>query len=199
MTSRAKLVMFVAAAALALGFAYLHWLSRGVMHQEDSRPDEQARAQLTEAALLAGSRATHKVNLYFPSNEDGSLVEETRSIAWSVNDADRVRSVLLALIEGSRSGRARPLPASADVRAVFLASDGTAYLDFSSNAIGLSASGIGSETLAAYSIVDSLAANVPAVKRVRFLIQGQEVETLDGHVDLTAAFAPDSNLAIAQP
>src|SRR5438477_1748029 len=194
MTSRAKLVMFVTACALALGFAYLHWLSRGVMNQAGTRPEVETRAQLTEAALLAGSRSTHQVNLYFPSDEDGSLVEETRSIAWSANDADRIRSVLLALIEGSRSGRARSLPASADVRAVFLASDGTAYLDFSNNAIGLPAPGIGSETLAVYSIVDSLATNVPAVTQVRFLIQGQEVETLDGHVDLTAAFAPDPNL-----
>lgn len=199
MTSRAKLVMFVAASALAIGFAYLHWLSRGVMIREAARPDEQARAQLTEAALLAGSRAARQVNLYFPSDEDGSLVEETRSIAWSDNDADRIRAVLLALIEGSRSGRARSLPASADVRAVFLASDGTAYLDFSNNAIGLEAPGIGSETLAVYSIVDSLAANISAVKQVRFLIQGQEVETLDGHVDLTAAFQPDPNLEAAKP
>lgn len=199
MTSRAKLVMFVAAAALALGLAYLNWLGRGVSNQPSTRPDEQARAQLTEAALLAGNRATHSVRLYFPSEEDGSLFEETRSIAWSDSDADRIRFVVLALIEGSRAGRTRPLPASTDVRAVFLAPDGTAYLDFSNSALGLFAPGIGSERLAVYSVVDTLAANIPAVKQVRFLIQGQEVETLNGHVDLTAAFSPDPNLAPVAP
>jgi sporulation and spore germination protein len=199
MTSRAKLVMFVAAAALALGLAYLHWLGRGVSNQPSARPDEQARAQLTEAALLAGAGTTHSVKLYFPSEEDGSLIEESRLIAWSDSDADRIRFVVLALIEGSRAGRTRPLPASTDVRAVFLARDGTAYLDFSNSALGLFAPGIGSETLAVYSVVDSLAANIPAVKQVRFLIQGQEVETLNGHVDLTAAFSPDPNLAPVAP
>jgi hypothetical protein len=29
------------------------------------------------------------------------------------------------------------------------------------------------------------------VKKVKLLIQGQEVETLDGHADLTGAFVPD--------
>ena len=199
MTSRAKLVMFVATAVLALGFIYLHWLGRGVSNQPAARPEAQARAQLTEAALLAGSRTAHSVNLYFPSEEDGNLVVETRSIAWSDNDADRIRYVLLALIAGSQASRTRPLPASTDVRAVFLAPDGTAYLDFSNSALGLFAPGIGSETLAVYSVVDSLTANIPAVKQVRFLIQGQEVETLDGHVDTTAAFTPDPSLASKAP
>ena len=199
MTSRAKLVMFVTAAALALGFAYFHWLSRGVLNEPAPRPEEQARAQLTEAALLSGGRTAHKANLYFPSDEDGSLVEEARLIAWPDSDADRIRSVLLALVAGSSSGRPRSLTASAEVRGVFLATDGTAYLDFSNSAVGLFAPGIGSETLAVYSIVDTLAATIPAVKRVRFLIQGQEAETLDGHVDLTSAFAPDPNLAPTRP
>jgi hypothetical protein len=41
--------------------------------------------------------------------------------------------------------------------------------------------------------------NIPSVKRVKFLIQGQEVETLDGHVDLTEAFVPDTNLKPSTP
>jgi hypothetical protein len=51
--------------------------------------------------------------------------------------------------------------------------------------------GIQSETLAIYSIVNSITVNIPSVEQVQFLIQGQKVETLDGHADLTAAYAPD--------
>ena len=58
--------------------------------------------------------------------------------------------------------------------------------------------GIASETLAIYSVVDSLAANLPEVKRVQFLVQGQEVDTLDGHADLTSPYAPDPSW-IASP
>jgi hypothetical protein len=77
------------------------------------------------------------------------------------------------------------------VRAVFLAADGTAYIDLSNDMLSDFEPGIQSETLAIYSIVNSLAINIPSVKRAQFLIQGQQVETLDGHADLTAAFVPD--------
>jgi hypothetical protein len=83
------------------------------------------------------------------------------------------------------------LPPATELRAAFLMPDGTLYLDLSSNALALFEPGIQSETLAIYSIVNSLAENVPAVKKVKLLIQGQEVETLDGHADLGGDYVPD--------
>ena len=65
----------------------------------------------------------------------------------------------------------------------------------SSSALSGFLPGIESETLAIYSIVDSLAVNVPAVKKVKILVQGQEAETLDGHADLTGEFSPDLSRA----
>ena len=73
----------------------------------------------------------------------------------------------------------------------FIATDGTAYVDLSNDFLSDFDPGIQTETLAIYSIVNSITVNIPSVKRVQFLIQGQEVETLDGHADLTAAFTPD--------
>ena len=99
----------------------------------------------------------------------------------------------------------RPLPASTNVRGVFLVSDGTAYVDFANDVLSGPAPGTGNtgppsgltpgiatETLAIYSVVNSITANVPSVKKVQFLIQGQEAETLDGHADLTGPYAPDA-------
>ena len=112
-------------------------------------------------------------------------------MTMAANDTDRIRQIVLALIAGSTQGGDRPLPPSADLRAVFLTPEGTAYLDLSSSALSGFLPGIESETLAIYSIVNSLAANVPSVRKVRILVQGQEAETLDGHADLTGEFAPD--------
>jgi hypothetical protein len=80
-----------------------------------------------------------------------------------------------------------------------MAADGTAYVDLSNDSLGDFEPGIQSETLAIYSIVNSIISNLPSVKRVQFLIQGQEVETLDGHADLTAAFTPDLTLVKSTP
>ena len=73
------------------------------------------------------------------------------------------------------------------MRAVFLTADGTAYLDLSSEVQSIASPGIREETLAVYSIVNSIAANIPSVKSLKILIQGQEVETLNGHVDVSYA------------
>ena len=110
-----------------------------------------------------------------------------------------MRQVVLALAEGSHQGYGRVLPASTTVRAVFLAPDGTAFVDLSNDIQSDFEPGIESETLAIYSMVDSITANIPAVKRVQFLIQGQQVETLDGHADLTAAFTPDPTRINSNP
>ncbi len=67
-------------------------------------------------------------------------------------------------------------------------------MDFSSGALGLFDPGITSETLAVYSLVDSISANIPTAKRVKFLVEGHEVDTLNGHVDLTQAYVPDPNV-----
>jgi len=192
MTRRAGLIaLVILLIVLGGGFLYLRVLTRRAKLESPQRGEEGARTQLREAALQSNTGALQTITLYFPSDEDGLLQSESRQIAWATTDTDRIRQVLLALIEGSYKGLRRPMPPSTELRAAFLTPDGTAYLDFSSNAVSLFSPGIQSETLAIYSIVNSLAANVPSVHAVKFLVQGQEVETLNGHADLGETFAPD--------
>ncbi|MHB8653726.1 MAG: GerMN domain-containing protein [Terriglobia bacterium] len=192
MTRRAGVIaLAILLAVLAAGFVYLHLLTRRAKLEAPQHGEEVARTQLREAALQSPTGPTQNITLYFPSDDEGLLVPETRQISWATNDTDRIHQVLLALIDGSYQGLRRPLPPSTELRAAFLSSDGTAYLDFSSSALALFTPGIQSETLAVYSIVNSLAANIPSVKKVRILVQGQEVETLNGHADLGEDYAPD--------
>jgi Sporulation and spore germination len=197
MTLRAKLVTLVVMAVVAVAILYLHILKQRMAIQSTQRSEAGARARLKEAALQPQAGPTTTVTLYFPSTDRGALIEETRQMTLAASNQDRIRQVLLALMEGSQQGQSRPLPPSTDVRGVFLTPDGTAYLDLASSALNVFQPGIESETLAVYSIVDSICADVPVVKRVKFLIQGQEVDTLEGHVDLTSAFVPSQ--ALGQP
>ena len=194
MTRRAGVfALAILLAILAAGFVYLHLLTRRAKLETPQHGEEVARTQLREAALQSPTGPTQDITLYFPSDDEGLLIPETRQIAWATNDTDRIHQVLLALIDGSHQGLRRPLPPATELRAAFLASDGTAYLDFSSGALALFTPGIQSETLAVYSIVNSLAVNIPSVKKVRILVQGQEVETLNGHADLGQDYAPDTS------
>lgn len=191
MSRRAKIVMLIVLAVVAAGIFYLRVLARRIFVETPLRVEQEARTKLSQVALQSKTGSTQTVMLYFPSYDQGVLAGEARQISWAPDDVDRIREVLLALIEGSHEGHVRAVSPSTTIRAVFLTPDGTAYLDLSSDALSGLAPGIASETLAVYSIVDSVGANIPAVKRVKITVQGQEADTLDGHADLTDYFVPD--------
>ena len=193
MTRGTKILMLILAGVLVAGAIYLRVLTRRMTSQPPEHGEEVARTRLSEAALQASAGPTQTAKFYFPSYEQGTLVAEQRAMTWAESDTDRMRQVLLAQIEGSQQGASRALPSTAVIRAVFLAADGTAYLDFSNQTLADFKPGIASECLAVYAIVDSLAANIPAVKRVKILVEGREVDTLDGHIDLTGVFVPALN------
>jgi len=76
--------------------------------------------------------------------------------------------------------------------------DGNAYADFSEDLMGVATGGSSDEILTVYAIVDSLAANVPEIRRVGILVAGRERETL-GHLDLRRPLPPDLTLVAAAP
>jgi hypothetical protein len=191
LTVRAKVLLLILLVALGVGGFYLRSLARRVFHEPTQRAEEAARAKLKQIALQPSNGTTQTATLYFPALNEGKILPEGRPITWAQTDADRVRQVVLALAEGSHEGYGRVISPSTTLRAVFIAADGTAYVDLSNDFLVDFTPGIQTETLAIYSIVNSITVNIPSVKRVQFLIQGQEVETLDGHADLTAAFTPD--------
>lgn len=191
MSRRRKIFIVAMLALLVAGSFYLRTLVHRTTGEKASQENEAVRARLKEIALQSPHAKTQDVTLYFPSLDRRELVPEKRPMVLAESDTDRIRQILLALIEGSHQGSNPVLPPSTEVRAVFLTSDGTAYIDFSSDIRTDFNPGIASETLAVYSIVDSLSANIPSVRRVKILIQGKEVQTLDGHVDLTNFFIPD--------
>ena len=191
MTLRGKILLLILLVALGAGGFYLRSLAKRVFLEPTPRAEEAARAKLSQFALQPNNGTTQLATLYFPALNEGKIMPESRSVTWAQSDADRVRQIVLALAEGSHQGYGRVFPASTTVRALFLAADGTAYVDLSNDILSDFEPGIQTETLAIYSVVNSITINISSVKRVQFLIQGQQVETLDGHADLSAAFTPD--------
>lgn len=191
MSTRAKILSLALFVVLVGSAFYLRVLTRRIFFRPPAEHSEEvARTRLAEATLQSAATPQQTATLYFPSFEEGALLEEKRPISWADSETDRIRQVLLALIEGSHHGAEPVLPPSASIRAVFLAPDGTAYLDFAGPTLASLHSGIASESLAVYAMVNSLAANIPAVKKVKIVVQGQQVETLGGHADLSESYAP---------
>lgn len=150
--------------------------------------EEQARREVIRPALEAPAGPKVKAKLFWTAAHGQSVEPVELELPLSPEPAERARQLLDALISRVPSEAQRTLPADTAVLEVYLLQDGTAVIDFSASVGASLPSGIRSEYLAIESIVQTLAANVETVERARILIQGQEADTLAGHVDLTGFF-----------
>jgi spore germination protein GerM len=159
----------------------------------EASPGSDATPRPEEAAPLAKASVT----LYFPSASGDALTVETREIVETKLAADRGAQIVAELIEGPKSEGALPVfPEGTTLRRLWVESDGNAYADFSEELETGATGGSSDEILTIYSVVDSLTANVPEIRRVGFLVAGRERETL-GHLDLRRPLPPDLSLASA--
>jgi spore germination protein GerM len=155
----------------------------------------QAEASSEGAPAIAAPLGKATVTLYFPSAEGEGLVAETREIVDTARPVDRGTQILAALLEGPRSDKALPaVPEGTTLRQLWVRDDGNAFADFSEELARGENAGSHDELLTVYAIVDSLTANVPAIRRVGILIAGKERETL-GHLDLRRPLPADLTLA----
>ena len=144
------------------------------------------------AAPLAHIRAT----LFYAAPEG----EHLRSVVREVPLAEQLEEQGWQIVNVALHAPPAPLlgavPAGTVVRGFFIAEGGDAFVDLSG--AGLTGQGGGStaEALAVYAIVNSVTANLPSVKRVQILVDGKEVDTLAGHLDLRHPL--QANLALAQ-
>jgi hypothetical protein len=165
---------------------------RGAVGCGGSRSGDGGAGENGEAAAL-----TLPVDLYFPG-EGGRLFPEHRELEVT-DDAERqIREVLAALLAGPRGeGLERPLPEGVEVAGVYLDHDGVAYVDLAApgNA-DPPAGGSAAEMQMVYSVVNSVALNVPEARRVALLWNGIQRQTFSGHLDTSRPLLPSPGLVV---
>jgi germination protein M len=169
--------------------------------EDDGAATEAAEAgpSTARAAEPEGERRI-SVRLYFESADQGGLVPEERSVPLAGDLARQIQTVIKELVRGSTTGLVPTLPPETQVLEAFVSARGIAYVDFSPEIRQAAVGGSQAELVAVYSIVNSVAANFPAVKKVQILIEDKPVTTLSGHVDLTRPLGPDMTfLALPSP
>jgi len=93
------------------------------------------------------------------------------------------------------AGLVRPLPPEVKLGDVQLSADGTAFVDLRwSDHEDPPESGSTEELQRVYSMVDSVALNVPQVSRVVLLWNGTQRVTFSGHLDTSRPLVPDRSL-----
>jgi hypothetical protein len=170
---------------LAAGASWLVWQR---MHAaEPSAPAALSAPGPAETAVRTEERLP--ATLYLPA--DGMLTAQPFTMRRHPEPQLQAREAAGAVLGGSQS----PVLGDVTLRALYLAPEGTAYVDLASRRPqeGIRASAW-DELLAVYAVVNTIMQNVAEVRQVRFLLDGREAPTLAGHLDLTRAFVKRPDL-----
>jgi spore germination protein GerM len=155
----------------------------------------EAGAETPEPAQLAADPARRiSVRLYFEAADKDGLLPEERDVAFSLDLAQQLRTVVEELAKGPTSGLVPTLPQGTRVIDVFVLAHGVACISLSGEIAAGLPGGSRVELLTVYSIVNTIVTNFPAVSRVQLVVNDQLATTLAGHVDLGRPLPPDMTL-----
>jgi spore germination protein GerM len=169
-------VVFIGAICLIGGLGLViwrlpHWLTR------DTSTPLPAASPSAEARHI---RAT----LFYVSDDGNQLIAVDREVPLSAGPAEQAHRIVEMQVAPAPGGLVSPIPPGTSVRSVFLTAKGEAYVDLSHEVSTAHSGGSLDEALTVFAIVNALTTNLPDVKAVQILIDGKEVDTLAGHMDL---------------
>ncbi|MFZ1010535.1 MAG: GerMN domain-containing protein [Candidatus Sulfotelmatobacter sp.] len=179
-----SLVITVSVLLLAvLGMSFYAWHMRGraaavPVVATDTRP-----------VVAPVSGPTEAVTLFVAYDDLGVLRAQSARIPMPSVRQQRAEELLRALIAlYLDKSSPHPLPRGADIRGIYLVDPGLAVVDVNAAFADGHRSGVLAEELTVASFIQTLAANVPGILRVKILVEGKERETLAGHADLSNFF-----------
>lgn len=137
-----------------------------------------------EAAAPAVESRKIKARLFYVAEDGVRLVPGEREIPFGETTLDQARRIVEAQLEPVAPPLVSAIPAGTRLRALYLTGANEAFVDLSAEVQSAHPGGLTNELLTVYTIVDALTINLPALAGVQILVDGREVDTLAGHVDL---------------
>ena len=137
-----------------------------------------------------------KARLFYVADDGMRLTGVERDVPYGEGTVEQAREILAAQVAPVAEPLVSAVPPGTTIRTVFVADDGSAYIDLSHQVVAAHGGGTLDELLTVYTFVNALTTNLPAVTAVQVLVDGKEVDTLAGHVDLRRPLA--GNLAWVQ-
>ena len=147
------------------------------------------------AALSAGraEAGTMDIQLFLIVPRLERLIPVPRTVAAPATIDAQVRGAVQELIDWSGTEMLSPVAPESGIREVWVSRGGIAYIDFSRSFYDFSGGGSLSELHTVYGIVTTLTESFPEIFAVQFLIDGEPVESLAGHVDLSRPLTPSED------
>ena len=166
---------------LGLGFWLVWWqLPAWLRRTEGGGP----AATTTEGPVQAGETRRIQALLFYVTDDGSELQAATHEVLYGATPVEQARHIIDAQLQPPPAGRLSAIPQGTQVRSVFVGSKGDAYVDLSPEVRTNHTGGSLNEALTVFTLVNALTSNLPGITSVQILIDGREVDSLAGHLDL---------------
>lgn len=173
-------MLAIGAGALLLGV----WLVSAGLPAWLTQPD--AGPTTGQTANGAAESRRIQATLFYVGETGTTLIPTSRNVVYGATPVEQARRLIEAQIADAPEGLVSAIPSGTTVRAVFLTDAKEAYVDLGGTIATGHSGGSLDEALTVYTIVNALTVNLPEVTAVQILVDGHEVDSLRGHVDLRA-------------
>jgi spore germination protein GerM len=183
---------------IAVGIVLLALLAWGVTAALERLARPATPADATPAA--APAETPHiAATLFYASAEGDSLVAVRRDVALAEGIDAQGRQIVMAQLQPAAAPHVSVIPKGTTLRAFFVTERGDAFIDLSRDVSTAHPGGSMTELLTVHALVNAVTANLPAVQRVQIMVDGKEVDTLAGHVDIRRPMSRDASLVTETP
>jgi spore germination protein GerM len=177
---RAALGALIAAVAVSVGWLLFVGLPRWYGAPTSARVPPAA----SPAAAAEPDGRKIKARLFYVSVDGTRLTSVEREVPYAEQTVAQARRILEAQLAPVEAPLVSAVPAGTALRAVFVTDSGSAFVDLSREVAAAHPGGSINELLTIYTVVQALTTNLPAITSVQLLVDGKEVDTLAGHVDI---------------
>jgi hypothetical protein len=186
MNQRARLLVTVGGVLLTAALAWFLFVGVERWRQHPTQAPAEETAGVPPAATESAPPATPhiKAHLFYVSDDGLRLKPEQRDVLFGEGMAAQARRIIEAQLEPPAAPAVSAIPAGTTLKELFISERGEAYVNLSAEIARNHPGGSIDEILTVYTIVNALTDNLPAIGAVQILIDGHEVDTLAGHVDL---------------
>jgi germination protein M len=180
--NRLVAAVLIGVVAVALGWVLMAGLSRALRDAEPVALDD-APVQTTPPATPAVPRI--KATLFFAADDARGLVPVEQEVPLAEGMVAQARVLVEAQLGASAPPPLVPtIPPGTTLRGLFVSEKNEAFVDLGASIRDQHPGGSMNELFTIYTIVNTITINLPDVQSVQLLIDGREVDTLAGHVDL---------------
>ena len=186
-------IVAIGGAAVLVGWAFIAALSRFLRSTEAIPPANPQVQQTTPAPAPAVPRI--KATLFFGSEDGGHLVPVEQESPLAEGAVAQARALVEAQLAATPpEPLALTIPQGTQLRGLYISSKNEAFVDLDGTVRGKHPGGSMNELLTVFTIVNVITTNLPDVQSVQLLIDGREVDTLAGHVDLRRPLRKNESL-----